>query len=927
MATPAEDPANKTKQPEDEKKQVKYDTFKLSVPEIIAALHQKAVAAVSDKTIRIANSAIESDGKQTKLNSAGQHIVSVLPVEDGKMVAKDLALASLQTYVQWFVGPDLSKKVTDKVILPLGNGEEEGGTTSESAKPISFMELFLESLNEADDDAEDVADQEDSDEADEEDDPGEEGDGKSVDNAGEGEEDADDASDGDAEQEIDDGKEYAPGWYIAYNLKVQGLKETSLKDAMKDFVVKFFDDLTITPDGLFGSGKAITGKDIRKQFHDLKHIDHNKLAENVSQYLSKKFPKVQELDVKARDSKTLYREIKSYPSLTKDDKAAITAAAYCLCIKVKEDNPQKPFLNKVKIAEAIKQGMGFFRIGKKAKVTKDSIIKIENFTDVNDEQSFANNAKRPDASVIKELLNKKEYKGDSKGNLDYTSGLELFNKIKKLFAGISKNKKAMEEEKNKEAMAILKKLEDKCSKVKDGETFLLKDFNAFYEEYLKFEANVGESMPSASLIAKINVAKLIFEMLFEDADELTPRQMLEADEDDAEEVDDEGDDGASEDAQPVATDPNYQDFTTKLKAAVKTYIRESNRTAVLSKEDALDRLDTIYKNDISKLQSSDYKSFAVIDFHPKSIIPESVEEKLLNILFEENSGESGENADSLQTFVTKAFKKFKTDAPVPEEQAGSMIILETSLEESLTSHGRSMLLEAKDLLTQIEDDITTAAIKLGKTKMKNPKLHNTYDVKAGSSKEVTEYLKSIGIGSSSDYEKIESKEYAVAIVVKQPKETEEKMHNGSPGAAAFTDDAVKKAYQDSFNGSTAFEFLSLAGTSSSIKYYNSKTNADVKVFVAAFDEEIKDDVHVPDDEDKKPKPDETPDKKGNTARAFILPFTLMKAPGKTPDGDDEPESPKTTPSPSNGKQAGGIDLYIFPIESSKDFEESPDLEK
>ena len=927
MATPAEDPAKKTKQPEDEKKQVKYDTLKLSVPEIIAALHQKAVAAVSDKTIRIANSAIESDGKQTKLNSAGQHIVSVLPAEDGKMVAKDLALASLQTYVQWFVGPDLSKKVTDKVILPLGNGEGEGGTTSESAKPISFMELFLESLNEADDDAEDVADQEDSDEADEEDDPSEEGDGESVDNAGEREEDADDASDGDEEQEIDDGKEYAPGWYIAYNLKVQGLKETSLKDAMKDFVVKFFDDLTITPDGLFGSGKAITGKDIRKQFHDLKHIDHNKLAENVSQYLSKKFPKVQELDVKARDSKTLYREIKSYPSLTKDDKAAITAAAYCLWIKVKEDNPQKPFLNKVKIAEAIKQGMGFFRIGKKAKVTKDSIIKIENFTDVNDEQSFANNAKRPDASVIKELLNKKEYKGDSKGNLDYTSGLELFNKIKKLFAGISKNKKAMEEEKNKEAMAILKKLEDKCSKVKDGETFLLKDFNAFYEEYLKFEANIGESMPSASLIAKSDVAKLIFEMLFEDADELTPRQMLEADEDNAEEVDDEGSDEASEGAQLVAIDPDYQDFTTKLKAAVKSWITgKKSRDGVLKKEDAISRLEENYRNDISKLQSSDHKSFAVIDFHPESVIPESVEEKLLNMLFEENSETSG-NLDKLQSLVNKAFRQFKTDAPIPEEQAGSMIILETSLEESLSSNGKSMLLEAKDLLTQIEDDITTAAIKLGKTKMKNPKFHNTYDVKAGSSKEVTEYLKSIGIGSSSDYEKIENKEYAVAIVVKQPKETEEKMYNGSLGAAAFTDDAVKKAYQDSFNGSAAFEFLSLAGTSSSIKYYNSKTNADVKVFVAAFDEEIKDDVHVPDDEDKKPKPDETPDKKGNTARAFILPFTLMKAPGKTPDGDDEPESPKTTPTPSNDKQVGGTDLYIFPIESSKDFEESPDLEK
>jgi len=62
---------------------------------VIAALHQKAIAAVADKTLRIANSAIESDGKQTKLNSAGQHIISALPTEEGKLVEKDAALKAL----------------------------------------------------------------------------------------------------------------------------------------------------------------------------------------------------------------------------------------------------------------------------------------------------------------------------------------------------------------------------------------------------------------------------------------------------------------------------------------------------------------------------------------------------------------------------------------------------------------------------------------------------------------------------------------------------------------------------------------------------------------------------------------------------------------------------------------------------------------
>ena len=573
-------PIPKTAQ-DDSKKSINYGTFKLSIPEIVSALHQKAIAAVNDKTLRIANSAVESDGKQTKLNSAGQHIISALPVKEGEYIQKENALKALQTYVQWFVGPDLAKKVTDNVLLPLGNKE----STNESIKVKSFMEFFLESLNEASE-AEVTGDQNDADDAEEEDD---------VDDAGEadnGEESGDDdnaeeagdeddngvSSENDGENTSGDkpdengiitdenGKQSAVGWYIAYNLKVQGLKESSLKDAMKDFAVNFFDNLTIKASGLFGGGDVITGKDVRKSFHDLLHVDHKKLADNVDDYLRKKFPGVRSIEVKTRDSKTLYNEVKSNSQLTKEEKTAISSVAYCLWIKVKEENPQKPFLNKVKVAEAIRKCMAAFRIGKKAQITKDSIIKIENFVDKDDDESFANNAKRPDSSEIKEILTKDSYQPDASGNLSYTSGLELLNKIKKKFQNITKSKKAMGEKENKDAVAILKKLEDKCKKVKDGQSFLRKDFDDFYQEYLKFESKLSESV-SFTFLPKSDVAIMILETLFEDMpksqldDVLAEQLVLETSEDDVEEETAEEaseEDGSGEESSQQTSSSNEQ---------------------------------------------------------------------------------------------------------------------------------------------------------------------------------------------------------------------------------------------------------------------------------------------------------------------------------------------------------------------------------
>ena len=117
-------------------KKVDYGLIQLSIPEIISALHQKAIASCPSN-LRIANSAIEGDGKTAKLNSAGQHIVSVLNAEEGKNVSKKEALENLKKYVSAFVGPDLANKVTDKDLMKLGseeNGNENQGQSEEKVQ-------------------------------------------------------------------------------------------------------------------------------------------------------------------------------------------------------------------------------------------------------------------------------------------------------------------------------------------------------------------------------------------------------------------------------------------------------------------------------------------------------------------------------------------------------------------------------------------------------------------------------------------------------------------------------------------------------------------------------------------------------------------------------------------------------------------------
>ena len=62
----------------------------LSVPTIIAALHENAVnkSNAASKDVKVVNSAVDNESGKASLKSAGEHIVSVLPLKPETPIEK-----------------------------------------------------------------------------------------------------------------------------------------------------------------------------------------------------------------------------------------------------------------------------------------------------------------------------------------------------------------------------------------------------------------------------------------------------------------------------------------------------------------------------------------------------------------------------------------------------------------------------------------------------------------------------------------------------------------------------------------------------------------------------------------------------------------------------------------------------------------------
>lgn len=381
------DEAPKTDEKEKAKEEVKKEAQEapqvcsLSIPTIIAALHQTALAHsnAASKNATITNSALEGDGKDAKLASAGEHIISVIPNEGGVLQKTD-AIALLSEYVQWFVGPDLAKKVNDSTVKSLT--EAPGSEKNESKKFMSFGKfLMLES--EEDDLA--AADKLFS---------GEEG-GEDKSTEGEKEEEKKpeeekkdekpEEKDKDKEGEVDEKKESKTGYYIAYNLKVEGLPQTALKDAMKKFAKTLFDDMKITASGLFGGGDSFTVKDVKNAVNDIfGPIDPNDLVDKVEKEINNiRHPNTDAAQVQVRDKTTLISDLGK--NIDAAQKQKISSADYSLWIKLQEYDPKKAIFNPRVVADVVQSSIkGLFKKFKN-KVTKNDVIFIEDYADIHDD--------------------------------------------------------------------------------------------------------------------------------------------------------------------------------------------------------------------------------------------------------------------------------------------------------------------------------------------------------------------------------------------------------------------------------------------------------------------------------------------------------------------------------------------------------------
>ena len=382
------DEAPKTEEKEKAKEEVKKEAQEapqvcsLSIPTIIAALHQTALAHsnAASKNATITNSALEGDGKDAKLASAGEHIISVIP-NDGGVLQKADAIALLSEYVQWFVGPDLKKKVNDSTVKSLT--EAPGSKKNESKKFMSFGKFLM---LEAEEDDLAAADELFS---------GEEGGEGEKSAEGEKEEDKkpeEDKKDGQPEEkdgskegEVDETKESKTGYYIAYNLKVEGLPQTALKDAMKKFAKTLFDDMKITASGLFGGGDSFTVKDIKDAVNDIfGPIDPNDLVDKVEKEINNiRNPNTDTAQVQVRDKTTLISDLGK--NIDAAQKQKISSADYSLWIKLQEYDPKKAIFNPRVVADIVQSSIkGLFKKFKN-KVTKNDVIFIEDYADIHDD--------------------------------------------------------------------------------------------------------------------------------------------------------------------------------------------------------------------------------------------------------------------------------------------------------------------------------------------------------------------------------------------------------------------------------------------------------------------------------------------------------------------------------------------------------------
>lgn len=481
----------------------------LNVPKLIIALHQKALAEAnaSSQNLRIVNSAIDDKNNESKLQSTGEHIISVIPIDKGAKVEKKVAVELLKKYVQWFIGPDLANKVDNSTVMSL-----KQSPLKENRRFMSFQQFLLE---EAD---------------------AKEGDDKTKqqndlgDTLGKNEQtsqpdkknDAKDDSKGSGDEQ-DENVTSDVGYYLPYNLKVEGLKQTALKDAVKKFASTFFDDVTFKSSGLFGGGDSFSIKDAKDKWRDaFGPIDPDDLVDKVRKQIEDiSHPNAGDPPiVKIRDRKTLISDLGK--AINGKEKQMIDQAKYSLWISLREYDPKKPLFNRRVVADIVTSSMKGLWKKFKNKITKDDVIFLEDYVDTHEDTKALRDLQEliPDVPEILAFINKASNAADA------------FNKIKNKIDAVIKHKQMNNSSIAQACIKVWNQFSDthKSSEEQSRMTSLTHDkkkdfFQKFIAAYKKaydkyYDKSLRESLDILYKMTYIvNVKKLVLESLFNEADD------------------------------------------------------------------------------------------------------------------------------------------------------------------------------------------------------------------------------------------------------------------------------------------------------------------------------------------------------------------------------------------------------------------------
>ena len=341
----------------------------ISLNQIIIALHFNALKKIGNDNIKIQNSAIDGDKEENaKFYGAGQHIIAAIPLKSGSLdetgIAKKDALQPLQTYIQWFAGPDIKLSEDQLNALDMSSDDKEKADDIEASKkdkvagekyeesniyvPSFSQYLLLEDGEEAEASTDAEAKPE------------------------EGTEDKPEAS---------GNEEKAKGWYITFNLDIKGQKTHPLADALKKFGKDLLEGFGVSTfdwrSGATGEVKTI-GDMLDSLDAVFGKIDPDELIKKYDDNLKKKFPQG-EARSQIWDTKTINQHLKK--QLDSKAKSKLKEAELALCTRVDKRDKSYKMYNSQLIADTVTASIqGLFKKFKN-KIDKKDVIMVNNYSD------------------------------------------------------------------------------------------------------------------------------------------------------------------------------------------------------------------------------------------------------------------------------------------------------------------------------------------------------------------------------------------------------------------------------------------------------------------------------------------------------------------------------------------------------------------